>query len=282
MSYTPKLMKQIKAKYPQQAEAGEELLLLICKAKGVITGLNAYITSANKAVLYMRNQPYQVGEITYGMLQDSTNDYMYGVCSTNITNEKYGDYRSQFNTKMTKNVDTALKHIKKYVRPLSLVDIARLSQSDYHYKLRSFLADATNEAERKKRDVYGDELLSMVRNMYQTGHDFGEVLNSKVHDWITADKEAAEVAAEFSRTQVKFVQVVDYLDRQMLKIADCPSLKEYGFGDGISMETAQNVLSTDAPADIMGKLSALSILDDESHISGVGFKVTDDIYYVEV
>ena len=68
MSFSTKLVKSV-IKGHSKVEAGEELLLLICKLKGVMPSLHTHVTSSGTAYLYM-SQPtlhtraYQVRTVT--------------------------------------------------------------------------------------------------------------------------------------------------------------------------------------------------------------------------
>lgn len=277
MSFSTKLVKSVIKGY-SKVEAGEELLLLICKLKGVMPSLHTHVTSSGTAYLYMSNQPYILGRIKYGQLQDSTNDYMYGVVSPNITNEKYSDHRDLFNTKMTKNVDTALKHVKKYVRPMSLTDIARNSTNDYEHKIRSLVSSKVNAAENSKRSVMQDELMTELRTMYQTGYEFNPTLAEKIHDWIEADAEASKYQRKFKNDMsCRFVQVKNTPMGQHLSVAQCTDMLSYS-----TKVTPTDVFTaTNAPEELVGKLSVLSILEDEGYVEDVGMKITDELFYVE-
>jgi len=276
MSFTPKLVKEVKAKY-NNVEAGEELLLLICKLKGVMPTLHTHVTSSGTAYLYMNNQPYVLGRIKYGQLQDSTMDYMYGVVSPNICNEKYSDHRELFSTKMTKNVDTALKHVKKYVRPMSLTDIARQSTNDYEHTVRRLVSQKVNTAEQSKRSVLQDELMTELRTMYQTGYEFNATLAEKIHDWIAADEEASKYERKFKQLECRFVQVKNTPMGQHLSVAQCTDMLSYS-----TKVTPTDVFTaTNAPEELVGKLSVLTILEDEAYVEDVGMKITDELFYVE-
>ena len=277
MSFKQKLVKEVKAKY-NNVEAGEELLLLICKLKGVMPSLHTHVTSSGTAYLYMKNQPYVLGRIKYGQLQDSTMEYMYGVVSPNICNEKYGDSRELFNTKMTKNVDTALKHVKKYVRPMSITDIARVSTNDYEHSIRKIVSDKVNTAERNKRSILQDELMTELRTMYQTGYEFNASLAEKIHDWIEADAEAVTYQRKFKNDfSCRFVQVKNTPMGQHLSVAQCTDMLSYS-----TKVTPTDVFTaTDAPEELVGKLSVLAILADDTYVEDVGMKITDELFYVE-
>ena len=227
--------------------------------------------------VYTEGQPFTMGYIGYGDWRDSGVEHVdyYNVVSPNITNEKYSYGDSCFR-KMSTKLDVALKTAKRYFRNLTPEQMAkneangiRSSYNDIRYDLRQ------DKDEKHSKLLRGDAVISEFRHMLQQGYEFvDQRFGEEVQAYITSIDEHAEAKAK--GLDVAFVRVFEKFGEQAFQVVNIHSLQVHSSKYSDAVEYTSETL----PVDLMGKLSALNMLQKDGYVEGVGFNSGDGLFYV--
>tara|TARA_R100000935_G_C2833785_1_gene166771 strand:- start:1739 stop:2575 length:837 start_codon:yes stop_codon:yes gene_type:complete len=263
------------------------------EGSGAVTELECFADAISKAIrgtkfgvlygkkhrelhVYTEGQPFTMGYIGYG-------DWRYGgvgnidhynVVSPNIFNEKYS-YGDARNRKMSTKLDVALKTAKRFFRNLTPEQMAkneargiRNSYDDVRYKLRKDKDDKHSDLLR------GNAVLLEFRHMLQQGYEFvDQRFGEEVQAYIISIDEYAEAKAK--GLDVAFVRVFEKFGEQAFQVVNIHSLQ-----DRSKYSDAVEYTSETLPADLMGKLSTLNMLQKDGYVEGVGFNSGDGLFYV--
>ena len=228
--------------------------------------------------VYTEGQPFTMGYIGYGDWRDSgvENIDYYNVVSPNITNEKYsyGDARHR---KMSTKLDVALKTAKRYFRNLTPEQMAQnevdgilTSYKSVRYKLRE---DKDNKHSKLLRS---DAVISEFRHMMEQGYEFvDKSFCAEVQAYITSIDEHAEAKAK--GLSVAFVRVFEKFGEQTFQVVKMHGLHNMSRPP---IDDAVEYTSETLPADLMGKLSTLNMLEKDGYVEDVGFNSGDGLFYV--
>ena len=228
--------------------------------------------------VYTEGQPFTMGYIGYGDWRESgyENIDYYNVVSPNITNEKYsyGDARHR---KMSTKLDVALKTAKRYFRNLTPEQMAqneangiRSSYNSVRYKLRE------DKDDKHSNILRGDAVISEFRHMLQQGYEFVDKnFGAEVQAYITSIDEHAEAKAK--GLNVAFVRVFEKLGEQTFQVVKMHELHNMSRPP---IDDAVEYTSETLPADLMGKLSTLNMLEKDGDVEDVGFNSGDGLFYV--
>ena len=285
--YEPILVTEAKATAQTKPDTSlsDEVITLCTELQREMRGLKFANKSSHQVWCYFDNHPLTVGYITYGRLQDSTSDEMYGVVSHTITNEKYSDYRKEFNTKMTKSLDTAVKLCKKFLRPHTLLDLNNFCKPEMTYGLQKLASSARDTATHALRAIGDDTLWAELKRLYQTNHEFHDpTLRDKLTQLYEADARAAEVRDKYKSgngVRMLFVNIAQTASGQRFECAEIkepPNSWERNFHEA----STRVYYDQELPEDTAGALAVLSMLGEKEFVEGVGFKFSDTMYYVEI
>ena len=288
MGYTHKLVSDALTK--QQAGAAllpeSTIRELRDKIKQSIRGLQFINRDRRSLYIYRDDCPYVLGWIGYGDYRrggDGTE--MYVVHSRTINNGKYTTYNDQHFMAMSTNIDTALRNVKKYIRPYAPVDMAKIHIKD----VSSEVSNVAVESMTRLRDIessivdlgkYGDNsatrLITELRHLITIGHKFVDPsFGSDVADYLTARVEADKYKGR--SMPMWFVRVYERFGDQCFDVASICDINTFlpKIGEEVHRYTA-----SDLPEDIMGKLSVLNILNDKQYVDDVGYRVGEGMFYV--
>ena len=228
--------------------------------------------------VYTEGQPFTMGYIGYGDWRDSGYEttYYYNVVSPNITNEKYS-YGDAQHRKMSTKLDVALKTAKRYFRNLTPEQMAEVEVSgirDNYQSIRYSLGESKDEKHRKL--LRGDAVISEFRHMLQQGYEFVDKnFGAEVQAYITSIDEHADAKAK--GLSVAFVRVFEKFGEQTFQV-----VKMHGLHNMSKPPIDDAVEYTDKtlPAQLMGKISNLNMLQKDGYVEGVGFNSGDGLFYV--
>ena len=262
------------------------------EGSGAVTELECFADAISKAIrgtkfgvvdgkhhrelhVYTEGQPFTMGYIGYGDWRDSgvENIDYYNVVSPN---EKYS-YGDACYRKMSTKLDVALKIAKRYFRNLTPEQMAqneiggiRSSYNDIRYNLRR------DKDEKHDKLLRGDAVLSEFRHMLQQGYEFvDQRFGEEVQAYIASIDEYAEAKAR--GLDVAFVRVFEKFGEQAFQVVRMHGLHNMG---SPPKDDAVEYTSETLPADLMGKLSTLNMLQKDGYVEGVGFNSGDGLFYV--
>ena len=141
---------------------------------------------------------------------------------------------------------------------------------DVRYKLRE---DKENKHNKLLR---GDAVISEFRHMLQQGYEFVDKnFGEEVQAYITSIDEHTEAKAK--RLDVAFVRVFEKFGEQTFQVVKMHGLHNMSRPP---IDDAVEYTSETLPADLMGKLSNLNMLQKGGYVEDVGFNSGDGLFYV--
>jgi len=244
---------------------------------GLMRGLQFIHRDKSSVYVAMEGHPYTLGWIGWKDYQDTTDDNFYAVCSHNIENEKYGDYRIEHHMKLSRNMDTALRNAKKFLRPHTpsqLVSMSRGVLSNHIGRVRSVADSRQRES---YSDINNDSLMRELRHLVDTGHKFiDDSIHNKLVTYFTAVDEAKELKAK--QVNVWFVRVFERMGKQMFETVAIDNAENHW--KQVISEVVDRYNADTLPEEIMGKLSVLNMLGDDEYVEDVGLKLGEGMFYV--
>ena len=232
--------------------------------------------------VHMPKDPFCLGWIGFGDFQTtvSADKSSYVVYSKNISNWKYGDYNDQYHMAMSVNLNTAVRNAKKYLRPLSTSDMALEKYSEMITHSEKSKSKASNDAYNALNDMLRSStnrpnaLVEYMRTLVNTGHEFtNKELEGTLLNYFKLEKESIELKNKVIKTV--FVRVHERFGKQVFDVATVVK-------DGYSNKTQSvvNYNRDNLPEDIMGKISALSMVENGHWVDDVGYRVDATLFYV--
>jgi len=239
-----------------------------------------------------------MGFIGYQLPEQNDNG-RYIVNCASIVNNRYSTYSAGYHTKKSKNLDTAVKAVKAYLRDLSPTQIAAVyeqkvrehwrssgtSPMDAARKVRASLSDFTHYGDGRPNR---DDLLEELRALDGQGYQF---INAEFGAQVKTCLAAYELSAEKLRERGNCVTMVSVEPSPTTGDNLFVTARTENISGGISYGGTDNkgarewspkgtfVEGTLDP-DIMGKLAVLNMCDVGHWVDNVGYKATETIFYV--
>ena len=234
--------------------------------------------------VYVDNCEVVLGYIAYGITYgvELRSDDTYVVMSRHINNNKYGEHREQHNRAYTTDLTKAIKTARSALLPYSAKELVNLSLSTFRSKLNEenhkyYTAYRSVLHPLAYQDVIGEEMYHLI----QQGVTF------TTPKFVAAAAEFTSKRDEYKRVESKkgnayFVSLRTVGDNVYADIAEANDVKKshntLRFADQLIIKS---VLVNDLPEDIQGKIAVLSILNNNQHVEGVGFKVSPKMFWLE-
>ena len=254
----------------------------------------------NMVVVYDPTEVYTFGWLGYGDFSRNGGDAKYMVRSPNIVNNKYSYWSEQYHQKLTNNKDKALTLVKQFLRPYTDQAIADATVDSFSAHL-SETVDESSSLVSSKLNTLKDEVSKGLRE--------SEILNilSAVLEGTRIPEPSANLRSEFNdyaKVYNEFQSTVDGIQYRPTLVF---TTRNSSGGIGYKVIAADNVFlqskirrsrvaeslrnsihngtpkiydQSTIPKSIMGKLAAISMLDDNTYVEGTGFKVDERLIYV--
>lgn len=233
--------------------------------------------------VYYPTDYYVMGDIGYANIsRNSSADPKYFVMSRVIKNEKYRVSSDGYHAKISEKIDVVVRAANQNLRPYRLQEIARMTEISY--EVRKASTEVSNACEKAKSNVvYSNLLMAEVKGLLDQGHQF---IDPKFKDlctaWMQADQAQKEEAAR--AVPVVFVMVHNVRDKQtfdVLQVDDAKKVKGYT-DENYKAMPSQRYTEDDLPEEYMSKLAVLSILEIDTYSKGVGKRVDENVFWLEV
>ena len=293
MSYKHKLVSD--ARKHAEAHSGDlthsqELRNFRIRVHKDLRGVETFPRDRSSAWVCMKGEPMALGWIGYGDYQTSkTGDPKYVVYARDVANMKYSDYTDQYYMRMAVNIDTAVKHAKRFMRKYTTDEIATVFAGDIKRAVRQVKGAAQDAYDTARKDVgiqnssySGDadkRLMAELFNMVHAGHTFVDAeLDTNIRTLMAKKKESdrfsdADIPVDFLRTYEHY----DGMRVDTTRIADVMSYKTEPMYDH-----KHTYLAQDLPEELAGKVAVMSMCEDGHFVEGVGYKVNDAMFYFYV
>lgn len=244
-------------------------------------GVKFLYRQQHEVYVYMDSCPYTLGYIGYA---DYSGGVKYAVFSRTIENRKFNSGKQAYNMLVSINIDVAVRNALANLRPYSVTEMASVDIEKLRVAYNMKGSDLRNSRSKSHRilsdhTALAAELRELLRNGYKFGHaDFAEQAAAyvEVSDHLHV--------MEMQETRHFFVRVVEDWRGQVFQVQALDHIKG---SYAMDMRVAKDFPCTDTPVaevneGIFGKVSVLSMLSADGYVAGVGMKLTEDTFYVQL
>jgi hypothetical protein len=250
--------------------------------------------------VYIPGHVYALGIVGYGnYVCGDSERWSYLVSSQHVDNNKYKPLTPARAWSLSTNIDRAIVNARKFLRPYSVTDIALYTsdlattsfsrvKNDYDMKVFRAFSELSEDMGKQQSSIIFAEMKRMMANGY-------EFENSKVKDMIqtaiTAVSERGASQTALSNVALVFstphvvpdmppnINVV--LGGQVALNSQIRSNLHTIFGNSMYVQNNATMYQpSEVPEDIAAKLTVLSMVENDTFIEGVGYKVDERIVYV--
>jgi len=208
--------------------------------------------------------------------------WTYMVCSRTIENNKIAPYNRQHHMLTSQKIDVAVRNAKKHLRDVSPKDIANHHAYECNNKWSETAGEHRHKIENAKRALSNSDanmqmLLGEIMHLKELGHTWRDPsITQFIDPWIKAHEDKME-ALEGRTKGMLFVAVNEDLGgNRLYSTAPTSDISNYSpnfiAGETYTEDTIPEALS--------GKLSVLSLCDNEQYVDNVGWRVSDTLFYV--
>ena len=240
----------------------------------------------DKYVLGTLNVKHDAVPADYGRMQ-------YSIYSRTIKNKRYAEYNAERNTRSSSNMQKAIKLAVANLRPYKPVELAHRHGSE----LWEFVEKQPRELQRKIRDMaeavtgcfsrLGNNYFEAeLRHLVRSGHRF---LNPEIGDNIAAYFEAKDLSEQAlnAKHDMVYLRVYVHNDQQLADIATIPhdlgKALQYRHSAQHYMDQSEQMEGVPVEQlgdNLLGRVSVLSMLQVEQGEPGIGYKASDDEFFV--
>lgn len=227
---------------------------------------------------YMDGCPY-----TLGVLGFDTSDKQYYILARDIKNNRFSEGSTNYYTLRSKDRKVAIRNAKKFLRPYTLTELASTSSGGAREALNEVYQKATTVANKHRSTATLSNLLLVeLRHLIEMGHTFVDPDYGKAAQaWVAA--QADMDTAVTREVHLTFVHVTNDWSGQVLRMLRMAPVKgSYIYNLLPAKDAVSEVVPVaEASETLMGRISVLSMLAPKSYVAGVGYRATEDIFYVE-
>lgn len=203
----------------------------------------------------------------------------YLVYTPYIQNNKYREGSPAYFMKATKSVATAMKNVKKFLRPWSPADIAYSYQSRFEDRVRRKICSLRSSIHKLEYSLDGHigDMAQLIRDLVDKKTD--TIMNANLQDKIEkflAEKEV--LAQEVNKSLVSTFVLVRPDNTVDTLMFGADSMEKDITCKSTATKTYPSV--DDLPDELQGAVSVMSMLDDKEYVEGVGMKTNDHTYWV--
>lgn len=252
-------------------------------------GVKFLFRTSYEVYVYMDSCPYTLGYIGYadygGGTFSRTHAAKYVVYSRTIVNGKFASGNENRNMLMSTNLNVAVRNALANLRPYDVADLAAIELHKLRNAYNKGGSDLRNQQAKAMRVLSEcGSLATELRQLLANNHTF---VNADFAAQAKVFVESTDHLDVLDTQQVRhvFVRVTEDWRGQVFQIQSIePSRGAYVYdmqivkSDGSSTETPVAEVSET----ILGRVSVLSMLNAEGYVAGVGMKLTEDMFYVQI
>lgn len=290
MSYIHRLTSEMLERAERFGEANYSpqgsLLELKEALERSVRGLGFCHRNNHSLYVYQQHCPYVLGWIGYGSFRDSNLDREWAVHARTIVNRKYADYSDNYHIKTTGKLDVALRNAKKYLRPYSPAELAKVTlhnarrevrfEVDKLYQGASKMYEGLMNGSGYHSQTCTSRLFIELRHLLTANHTFVDpAFGTELQEFF----ETYDTHKEYQRRDVPMWYVYVH-ERGGVQVCDVVSVGDARRRDSDVGAEWHRYIGDDVPEDIVGKVSVLNILEKDQYVEGVGLKVGEGMFYV--
>jgi hypothetical protein len=230
--------------------------------------------------VYMDGHTYAMMKIGYADYSvKNTGDVKYMVYARMIKNEKFSDNKDQYYMATAENIERAVKNVKKYMRPYSPVECASMTFQDVRGKFSSVVSDVGSKLYNAKNDILSSaHLRAELFHMVDVGYEFlSEEFKGMIVNWREAYLE--DQVARGRALHAYYVNVRIHREEMMCDVIEVLDANKRSRLDAHMAVTTYKM--EELPDYISGSLAALSMVEDDHYVDGVGLRVDSSTFWVQ-
>lgn len=223
--------------------------------------------------------PIRVGFNDYRVKRHDERQRTYGVYARSIVNHKFQTGREQHYMIMSDKLDKALTAVRTHLRAYRLGEIAKRSGTDYNIEARDSASVARRKFHTAREDVVSDvSFINELQHMISSGHTFvdGTFKNAVLNMLEAKDMYDKE------QHRVHYADFVLVREQDGVQVFDVMRRLEVGRSDVLDNTPIETFTEATLPEDIAGKIAALSMLQTNNYVDGLGMRVSNITYWVAV
>ena len=258
------------------------------------------VPNSRSLIVYHKNKSVAMGWVCVSDVitdinsSDTANEPIttYYVNSRKVSNDRYTG--EQHYIVKTGNPEVAIRNVKKYFVEYNAVEIAQLNKRNTQSMWRKTLSQMIEDTRRSREEICRakhtsvpgggtDPLVAELRVLADTGYKFVDAeFDEKVRALLSAEAEQLREINERS-SRIMMVSVEDsLLNEGNLYVTAYTDNIEYSvtFSQQAQWTAGGTFVEDTLDPDILRKLSALQLVEQNSWVDGVGFKSSERVYYV--
>jgi hypothetical protein len=256
-----------------------------------------FAQSGNYAVnVYRPHDKYILGTLSvrHDAVPEDYGRMEYSIYSRTIENKRYGEYNAGRNTRSSTKMQKAVKLAVANLRPYKPVELAHRHGSE----LWSFVEKQPNELRIKQGNlVYetlglninrlgSNDFEAELRHLVRSGHSF---MNPELGNKMAAYFQTKDLRerAENMKHDMVYLRVYVHNDQQLADIATIPhdlaKALQYRYSAQHYMDKSEQMEAVPVEqlgVSLVGRVSVLSMLQVEQGEPGIGYKASDDEFFV--
>ena len=230
--------------------------------------------------VYMEGHTYAMMKIGYGDYSIRNSDgSKYMVYARMIRNEKFREDNAQYHMATAEGIERAIKNVKKYMRPYSPIECAGMSFDSVRNRFASVVSNVSNEMYSARNSVMESAHLRMeLFHMLDIGYEF---LSTEFREKIVKWREKYQEDQESRGRALHAYYVNVRIQREEMV---CDVIEVLDANKRNRLESHMPVVTykmEELPEHIGGNLAALSMVEDDHYVDGVGLRVDSSTFWVQ-
>jgi hypothetical protein len=230
--------------------------------------------------VYMDGHTYAMMKIGYADYSvKNTGDVKYMVYARMIKNEKFSDSKDQYFMATAENIERAVKNVKKYMRPYAPVECASMTFDGIRNKFSSVVSGVSSEVYNAKNDILSSpHLRAELFHMIDVGYEFlSEDFKGMIVKW--REKYIEDQESRGRALHAYYVNVRIHREEMMCDVIEVLDAYKRSRLDAHMAVTTYKM--EDLPEHLSGSLAALSMVEDDHYVDGVGLRVDSATFWVQ-
>ena len=250
--------------------------------RGIKFGVLASGNSQHKKFVYMEGYPYTMGYLHFGDPRENAEKNVHHFCvsAPTIMNERYADYNSNYAMKMSVNLNQGVKNAKRYLQPVPWGVVAHKNFKEVRHAFNNVRNSFQDDFELSMGELgmKNKTLAPELANLIENGHVFlDKDLQDKVVDMVAKRKLYQEDKQK--RCDLYFVYAYIKWGKETYIVIEIDDAQVIASPDWKTMQHTEYDADT-LPEQLKGRVMSLNVLEQDTFVDGVGYKVGDNMFYV--